>query len=199
MDGDVPMTPAQQPKLHPQRCEKCCKYGADNCPQYDKRILFVPHTSNFVGFAYQEDTIANVVDVIGCASHSEARPHTPAIPPLVPPGTIVSVDEDCNITRYDGSINPCCHRPAMTFLDCHVGYLPHGECPKWNYNHREDGQKFITDNKHHDAAIARAATLAAYSEVERCLDDGEFYNNQRWKYREIIESLRIPAAQEPHP
>lgn len=49
---------------------------------------------------------------------------------------VIDVDEDCNITYSDGSIEICPYRPAMTFEDCDPGYGSHGSCEKWNFYHR---------------------------------------------------------------
>ena len=50
---------------------------------------------------------------------------------------IVSVDSDCEITFSDGVVEPCRHRPNFTFAECDLGYGAHGDCPKYNYYHRE--------------------------------------------------------------
>ena len=50
--------------------------------------------------------------------------------------------------------------------------------------------------KLHDDDKARAATLTAYQKVEQSLDAGDFYTNQRWKYREVLESLRQQAGEQ---
>ncbi len=48
---------------------------------------------------------------------------------------IVDVDEDCNITYNDGTIETCRYRPNRTFVDCAPGYGPGGHCPKYDHYH----------------------------------------------------------------
>lgn len=50
---------------------------------------------------------------------------------------IVEVDVECWITYSDGKGEPCQHRPCFTFSECGPGYGSHGDCPKWNYYHKE--------------------------------------------------------------
>jgi len=58
---------------------------------------------------------------------------------------VVEVDDECNIMMSDGRSNPCPHRPHHTFEDCIPGYGGHGDCPKYNYQHREETKNKMTD------------------------------------------------------
>jgi hypothetical protein len=51
---------------------------------------------------------------------------------------IFEVDEECNITYADGRQASCKYRPYYTFAECEPGYGAHGNCPKWDYYHREE-------------------------------------------------------------
>jgi hypothetical protein len=58
---------------------------------------------------------------------------------------------------------------------------------------------YETDCKEHDTDIARAATLKENKRVLdamlKAMDEDKYYLNIRWKYREIIESLRQQAGE----
>jgi hypothetical protein len=50
---------------------------------------------------------------------------------------ILEVDEECNLHFTDGTWKPCQYRPHYTFSDCDPGYGSRGDCPKWNYYHKD--------------------------------------------------------------
>jgi hypothetical protein len=57
-------TDAQQPQReHPMRCENCSHYGGHICYFQHNRMSNIELT---------------LIEMVGCASHSSTRPHTPA-------------------------------------------------------------------------------------------------------------------------